>query len=398
MSRFLFVVPPLAGHIHPAAALAGRLTARGHEVAWAGHPPAIHDVTGAGTRVYPCARPGTEERPPGLRAFTALRFLWEDVLVPLAHAMVPGVERAVRSFRPDVIVADQQAFAGALVAERMGIPYATSATTSAEFENYLHGMDKVGEWIGGLLGRLRADLGDPRQDHDLRFSPHLVLAFTSTALVGSCPAVPQARFVGPPITARHDSTRFPWEWIDADRRTVLISVGTVNADTGVRFLRECAAAVEERGAALQAVVVDPGRALAGRHDADVLALARVPQLALMEKVSAVICHAGHNTVAEALYWGVPLVVAPIRDDQPVIAAQVEAAGAGIRVRFGRGDRHTLGAALDRILDDPSYGAAARRIGESFHAAGGTESAATCLEDLAQEWAGPRQNQSHFPKP
>lgn len=41
-------------------------------------------------------------------------------------------------------------------------------------------------------------------------------------------------------------------------------------------------------------------------------------------------------MCEALWHAVPLVVAPIRDDQPVVAGQVTDAGAGVRVRFGRG--------------------------------------------------------------
>ncbi len=38
MSRFLFVVPPLTGHVNPTASVGGELLARGHEVAWVGHP------------------------------------------------------------------------------------------------------------------------------------------------------------------------------------------------------------------------------------------------------------------------------------------------------------------------------------------------------------------------
>ena len=38
MSRFLFVVPPLTGHINPTVAVGAELAARDHDVAWAGHP------------------------------------------------------------------------------------------------------------------------------------------------------------------------------------------------------------------------------------------------------------------------------------------------------------------------------------------------------------------------
>jgi UDP:flavonoid glycosyltransferase YjiC (YdhE family) len=50
-------------------------------------------------------------------------------------------------------------------------------------------------------------------------------------------------------------------------------------------------------------------------------------------MSAVVCHGGHNTVCEAFAHGVPLVVTPIRDDQPIIARQVADAGAGIQLHL-----------------------------------------------------------------
>jgi UDP:flavonoid glycosyltransferase YjiC (YdhE family) len=87
-------------------------------------------------------------------------------------------------------------------------------------------------------------------------------------------------------------------------------------------------------------------------------------------------------VCEALWHGVPLVVAPIRDDQPVVAGQVVDAGAGIRVRFGRVTAPKLGAAIDAVLHEPGYRAAAGRIRTAFRAAGGARAAATHLEELA----------------
>ncbi|QSY49260.1 MULTISPECIES: glycosyltransferase [Streptomyces] len=382
MSRFLFVVPPFVGHINPAAAVAAELTRRGHRVAWAGLPGLVEELAGPDADIHPCEVPRDLRRPPELRGAAALRYLWQDFLAPLAMAMAPGVERAAAAFRPDVIVADQQALSGALTAERLGIPYATSATTSAEFSGALAGMPKVDEWIHGLLAGLRAELGDPARTHDPRFSPDLVLAFTTTALTGESAAPPQTRFVGPALARRPDTTPFPWEWLDPARHTVLVSLGTANTDLGGRFLTECAAAVRERSPHLQAVIADLGGVLEGTSDDTVLAVRRMPQLALLRRASAVVCHAGHNTVAESLLHGVPLVVAPIRDDQPVIAAQLTTAGAGIRVRFGRGDRHAIGAALDAVLTAPEYRAAARRVQESFRAAGGAAAAATHLEEVA----------------
>jgi UDP:flavonoid glycosyltransferase YjiC (YdhE family) len=114
---------------------------------------------------------------------------------------------------------------------------------------------------------------------------------------------------------------------------------------------------------------------------------RVPLLDLLPRLAAVVTHGGLNTVTEALSAGVPLVVAPIRHDQPVNARDVAAAGAGVRVSFARAEPARLAAALDAVLSDGSYRAAARRLAASFAAAGGVRTAAESVERSVQQ--GPK---------
>ena len=73
------------------------------------------------------------------------------------------------------------------------------------------------------------------------------------------------------------------------------------------------------------MVAEPRPAPAERADAAVRAAARADAAP-----GRGVTHGGHNTVCEALAHGLPLVVAPIRDDQPTVAAQVVQAGAGVR--------------------------------------------------------------------
>jgi len=78
-----------------------------------------------------------------------------------------------------------------------------------------------------------------------------------------------------------------------------------------------------------------------------------------------------------------MVIAPIRHDQLIVAAQVAAAGAGLRVKFRRVRPTELATAVTTVLADPSYRDGATRIAESFRAAGGSAAAVRLLERLQQ---------------
>ncbi len=390
MARFLVVVPPLTGHVNPTLAVGAALRERGHEVAWAGPPGLLPSLLAPGATFLPTndldiADPieAVRERSLGLRGPAALKFLWSDVLLPLARGMVDGTDRAVEEFAPDVLLVDQQALAGAVVARRRGLPWLTSATTSAELTDPLAALPQVDSWLRGELQTLQVEAGiDPGEAArgDLRFSDHGVLAFTTEALYGTDRTRPaNVHFVGPSIGARPPDDAFPWAWLSDDLPHVLVSLGTLNAEAGERFFAAALEAFADEK--LQAVVVAPPE-LAPDPPPNVLVRAHVPQLVLLPRMDAVVSHAGHNTVCETLTNGLPLVVAPIRDDQPIIADQVVRAGAGIRVRFGRARAADLGAAVSEVLTDDRYRDAAAVIQRSFRAAGGPSTAADVLEDLA----------------
>jgi MGT family glycosyltransferase len=413
VSRFLFVVPPLTGHTNPTVAVADALRERGHVVAWAGYPKVIRPLLPAGAELIPVGGDLDDDDPElaavkasseGLRGAEALLFLWQDFLIPLGRAMVPGVEAAVDSFRPDVLVVDQQAIAGAVVARRRGLPWATSATTSAELVDPFALLPKVGEWVVEELRQFQADVGVSGQA-DLRFSEHLVLAFSTRELAGPERVFPEHyRFVGPSLGARPVGDNFPWDWLDPSRRAVLVSLGTINTATpgGRRFLGEAVAALASPALAarVQGVVVGPSDVNANGNGegngngpgleptpTNVLIREFVPQLELLGRVDAVVSHGGHNTVCEALAHGLPLVVAPIRDDQPIVAQQVADAGAAVRVRFGRIRAGELAGAIATVLDEPSYRQSAQRLQASFATAGGASAAADALEALVAPSSG-----------
>lgn len=388
MSRFLFVVPPLTGHVNPTVSVARALEAGGHEVAWVAHRGAVATLLPDGARIFPLP----EHAPAALvaelaekrrtaRGAAALKFLWEDFLVPLARSMRPGVDAAVTEFAPHVLAVDQQALAGALVARTRGLPWATLATTSAGVVDPLASLPQVKTWLRDLLASLETEAGLAPADHPPELSPQLVIAFTTAALVGDAARFPaHYRFVGPSIHDRPEATPFPWDALDPARRKILVAMGTVNADISGRFYQAAIDAMRDEPD-VQLVLAAPAGELSSREDR-VIVRPYVPQLALLSKIDAVISHGGHNTVCESLAHARPLVIAPIKDDQPIVADQVVAAGAGLRVKFGRVQAPELRAAVRRILDEPAFANAARAIQLSFAAAGGGPAAARALESLA----------------
>ena len=393
MSRYLFVVPPLTGHINPTVDVGTELAARGHEVAWVGHSRAVDALLPHDAHVFRLSDDVSDahlrsvhEHWLGLRGTAELKFFWQEFIVPLGHSMLPGVSDAIEIFAPDVVVADQQALAGAVAAMRAGLPWVTSATTSSEVTRPLAAMPKVDEWVVSCMADFQRTHGI-LEPVDLRWSPHLVLVFSSEALVGSLDAVPSHfAFTGPCIAARSGGGEFPWNWIDPTRRTVLASLGTLNAEAGRAFYRVLLDALADESDRIQVIVVCPPGVIEDPPE-HVLVRAFVPQRELLEHVDAVVTHGGHNTVCESLSKGIPLVVAPIRDDQPIISQQVADAGAGIRVSFGRIRAPQLREAVLTVLDDPAYRAAALRIADSFAASGGAGTAANKLEEMCAQLAG-----------
>ncbi|TMR30816.1 glycosyltransferase [Actinomadura geliboluensis] len=378
--RFLFAMPPLAGYIAPAAAVAAELGRRGHKVAWAGHRPTLEALLRPGSRIFSAAGDdcaAMRDRWLERRGLDALRLLWDDFLVPLGDAMMPGVEQAADRFRPDAVVADQFVLAAPVAARRRELPWATLAASPAEFTRPLAALPEAEEEVRDRIGDFQLDHGIDDLI-DLRFSDHLTLVFATSALVGDTSFFPDHfAFVGP-APGRSAPCAFPWEWLDG-RPAVLVSLGRIAGPSATGFLRAAAEAV--RGMDVQAVVEAPPGGVP-EPPPNVLVRERVPRGKLLERLSAVVCHGGHATVCASLAHGHPLVVAPVRGDQPVIASRVEAAGAGVTVGFEDARPEELRAALAAVLADGGpHRAAAEAARETFAAAGGAAAAADRLEKL-----------------
>ncbi len=379
MSRILFSVPPLTGHLNPALAVAEELEQRGHQVAWAVHSKQIRDKLPPRAWVYPLDsedRDAPDIADPQARGLESVRLFFEDYTLPIATRMLGPMEAIARDFCPDVMVVDHQLPGAALVARKLGVPWTTLVTTTASI---LKMSPMVDEWVAQQYMSLQcAYLPEALRVERPDFSPHQVVVFSNETLLGNTHPRVEApyHFVGPTQGNGRRAVDFPWDWLRQDSRKLLISLGTVSRDRDTRFFEVMMAALAEMPE-IQAVMVAP-ESLAELAPPNVLVRAYVPQLELLDRMDGVICHAGHNTVCEALSRGLPLIVAPIRDDQPVIARQVIDAGAGLSMRHGKVTPAMARSTIEKLFSTPALAENAQRLSQTLRTAPGAAGAANLI--------------------
>lgn len=105
-----------------------------------------------------------------------------------------------------------------------------------------------------------------------------------------------------------------------------------------------------------------------------------PQLKLLKNASLFISHAGMNSVNESLYFGVPLLMLPIIQEQKINAARVEELGAGIYYKKNKINVAEFSELINRMLKDQLYKKHAQQVQKTLIAAGGAQKAVEYILD------------------
>ncbi|MFH8447078.1 macrolide family glycosyltransferase [Streptomyces sp. NPDC018026] len=386
MSTIAFLNIGMHGHINPTLPVAAELVRRGHTVTYHTSPAFREEIAATGATVRPY--PGGDQPLPGPPSPITLM----EALARTALDLLPAVLADLRDDRPDLIVHDSACLWGALAARVLGVPAASSFTTFAYNRRVASPTRASRELLAeaaarprNLAGYARARLalrrrfaatGVPLLDlADIRQPLNLV--YTSRAFQ---PAVEEFdrsyRFVGPSVGARPDDPSFPWDRLKDP--ALYASLGTVfTADP--RLLRTFATALSPLAGS---VVVSTGQtdpAALGVLPDNVLARRSVPQLEVLDHAALFITHGGMNSVNEAMFAGVPLLIVPQGADQPMVARRVVELGAGLSIRTENVTEDAVRGVARRLLDDSRYRAAASGLRAAQREAGGYRRAADELE-------------------
>lgn len=328
---------------------------------------------------------------------------WERPLKPYEAAVRAARETAglVRDVRPDAVVADILTVGVALAAEMESRPWATLVphllpTPEPGFPPYSAGARLPRTAVGRTLWRAldplaqmgarrgREELNGARARVGLRPLSHVHGGISrSLALVATFPQLEYpravwpaaARLVGPLLWERPA----PHAPMPVGGGPLVLVAPSTSQDPGGQLVQAALLALADEPVRVLAVAAcgRPERVPANARMVDWLSYARA-----MPEADAVICHAGHGTLARALACGAPVVACPVAGDMAENAARVAWAGAGLSLPARLATPRGLRLAVRRLLADPAYARRASAFARWAARHDGAATAADAVEAFA----------------
>lgn len=396
MSKIAFFCIPAHGHTNPTLAVVRELVRRGNEVWYYSYDSMKEKIESAGARFISCDKYDMQMQlapADGVRISTDLAFATK-VLVETTLAVGKGIEAEMLAWKPDCIVADSMAVWGKAIARKLGCPFVSSTTTFA----FNKASAKTMKQSPGSLFKLFASMGKINRDvKRLRENGYPIKNIldiiqndneTDTIVYTSPEFQPCAEtfsekylFVGPSIREEQAAGRRDRENQEGERKQVYISLGTVNNDK-CGFYQNCMAALRDMPID---VVISVGEMLEleklGKIPGNMRVERYVNQIEVLQNTDVFLTHCGMNSVSEALYFRVPLVLFPQTAEQQSVAARVHELGAGVYLKAA--DAGAVREAVAAVLEEPAYRRKAGEIAESFYRCGGAAAAAEKIERAAK---------------
>jgi UDP:flavonoid glycosyltransferase YjiC (YdhE family) len=381
--RILFTCNPGLGHVHPMMPLALALAARGHEVRWAVASEACARIEAAGFGAFAAGIAGDDRRaafghclagvqslPPDQRPermFPA--FFGEVCTPPMLEDLLPVLD----TWPPALIVNDASELAAPLAGRLRGVPHVTHAfgallpatrvAAAAEAIAPLwraHGLEPAP--YAGSYDHLYLDIYPP----SMRFGSYDHVPHVQALRPVPFDAVGEN--AGPPVAA-------------GEKPLVYVTFGTVFNDPRLfTASMEAVAGLDVDVLVTVGPAADPGAL--GPVPAHVRVERYVPQTAVLPHCAVVASHAGSGTFLASLGLGIPQLCLPQAADQFINAGQGAAAGIALTLAPAEASADAIAHALGRLLAEPAFAAAARRVAGEIDAMPGPDEVAGVLERLA----------------
>ena len=388
MKKIVFFCIPAYGHTNPTLGVVRELVAQGNKVWYYSFNQFQAAIEEAGAIFVSCDGFDQTENlsaKDGAKIAKDLAFATK-VLVDTTLCLDDAIYEDLLKIKPDCIVADSMALWGKLIAKKLNTKFVSSTTTFA--------FNKESARIMGqsILNAAKMIISIPKINRELSrlqekgYPVNSILEIiandpnTDTIVYTSPEFQPCAQtfsdkyaFVGPSIRPVMQSFQKKKE------KLIYISMGTVNNDL-LPIYRSCITALKgEDYQVVMSVGYQTNVVEIRKYADDISIYTTVDQIAVLQKADLFVTHCGMNSVNEALYFGVPLLMLPQTAEQMGVARRVEQLGAGILIKNYK--PKTIKNGVQKLLSDKSYYEKANEISKSFHSCSGSRGAAKKIMDV-----------------
>jgi rhamnosyltransferase subunit B len=409
------------GDINPLIALALELKRRGHTPVLA--LPAVYKskIVPLGLEYHPL-RPDIDPT--------------NTILVEMIYDVNKGTERGLREFlfpvlrqtyddlldavtkpvRADIMLLGELNYAGPIVAEVTGIPWASYVLAPFSFFSAfdppvlppypkLARADKIVPGMGRAMRRLarfvtrkwpepvyalRHELGLPPGSNpifDAKHSPHLVLALFSRVLGAEQKDWPENTLITGFCFYDSDAGNAALpehleKFVSSGEPPVVFTLGSAAVLAAGRFYEISARAAQQLGGrAVLLIGTDPRNRLQQALPDSICVAEYAPYSALFNRASLVVHQGGVGTTAQCLRAGKPMLIMPYSHDQPDNARRMSRLGVGRTIQRDSYAPARAARVLRSMLANPNLALNAESAARHIAWENGVETACNALETL-----------------
>ncbi|MES2824107.1 MAG: glycosyltransferase [Pseudomonadota bacterium] len=395
MKKILFIVIPENGHINPYIGVAKHLQEKGFNVGFY----SMHDISTQLLAADLNCFVGEFIAPPQYsknhgKQFAAnvkdaqwLRSWIKELLIDGAEGGIANIKKVLDSFNPDLVITDPMIYSAAIAAtlkkvKWVAISNSLNPVIHAEIKSEL--LNTV-QWLDPFRKKLFQDYGMDIQCSGCdMLSPYLNIAFVTEELVGC--GHTKVNLVGPSIPQgrRGDEQPFDWKPLATEVPIIYMSFGSQIYYQPEMFKIVFAAV---RNQPIQLIAVVNELMLSdelGSIPVNVILTHYAPQLQLLPKASVMITHGGANSVMEAIYYGIPMLISPICNDQFHQGFFIERNNIGVQLDLNNATVEQCRNVLNRLLRSAVIHNNMARISQSYQKDGALNAANIIADFIARD--------------
>jgi len=420
VSRIVVTTIGSLGDLHPKIAIALELRKRGHVVIFATHKGYQAKIEALGFEFHEMRPDGTDD-PSEITRMTDVKtgseYAIRKWLLPNLRETYTDLMNSAKD--ADFIIAGEIVYAARLVAEKLGIQWASSALQPFSFFSaydppvlspfpFLAKLCPLGVTFNrGVINfaksvtkswaepihQLRRELklpelaGNPLIDD--KFSPYLVLAMFSSVLAKPQPDWPMNTVVTG-FTFYDDNqnkaelTPELQQFLDAGEPPLVFTLGSANVLNPGVFYQESIQATTQLNR--RAVLLMGENTLPDNVPKDIIATNYAPYSKIFPHACVIVHQGGIGTTAQALQAGRPTLIMPYTYDQPDNAARVKRLGTSRTILREQYSASRVAKELSELVGNPNYAAKAAEIGRMVQAENGVGVACDAIEKQLEEVA------------